>query len=53
MASEEKIDSLLAMLRPFGIRELVRTGPVAMMRGGGSLSPKHRGVERDGSIAAD
>ncbi|MGH2535643.1 MAG: acetolactate synthase small subunit [Thermomicrobiales bacterium] len=53
VASEEKIGSLLAMLRPFGIRELVRTGPVAMMRGGGSLSPKHRGLERDGSIAAD
>jgi acetolactate synthase-1/3 small subunit len=54
VASQEKIDSLLAMLRPFGIRELVRTGPVAMTRGGGSLSPKHRdSVERGGSIAAD
>jgi len=54
VASEEKIDSLLAMLRPFGIRELVRTGPVAMVRGGGAVSPKHRsGVDRDGTIAAD
>jgi acetolactate synthase-1/3 small subunit len=30
---EERIDGLLTMLRGFGIRELVRTGPVAMMRG--------------------
>jgi acetolactate synthase-1/3 small subunit len=30
---EERIDRLLLMLRGFGIRELVRTGPVAMMRG--------------------
>lgn len=29
---EERIDGLLAMLRGFGIRELVRTGPVAMLR---------------------
>ena len=38
--SEEKIDALLAMIRPFGIRELVRTGPVAMVRGSGSASMK-------------
>ena len=38
--SEEKIDSLLAMLRGFGIRELVRTGRIAMVRGGGTVSAK-------------
>ena len=31
--AEEKIDSLLTMLRGFGIRELVRTGRIAMVRG--------------------
>ena len=31
---EERIESLLTMLRAFGIRELVRTGAIAMVRGG-------------------
>jgi len=30
--SEEKIDAVLRVLRPVGIRELVRTGKVAMVR---------------------
>ncbi|MDI7274378.1 MAG: acetolactate synthase small subunit, partial [Anaerolineae bacterium] len=30
---EDKIDSLIALLRPFGIKEMVRTGRVAMARG--------------------
>ncbi|HET8523274.1 MAG TPA: acetolactate synthase small subunit [Thermomicrobiales bacterium] len=52
--TEERINGLLAMMRPFGIRELARTGPLAMMRGGGNISPKHRGVDRgEGSMAAD
>ena len=37
---EERIDGLLTMLRGFGIRELVRTGPVAMMRGGAAAPAK-------------
>jgi acetolactate synthase-1/3 small subunit len=31
--TEDKVDSLLGLLRPFGIREMVRTGRVAMVRG--------------------
>ncbi len=32
--AEDKIESLLDLLRPFGIRELTRTGRIAMVRGG-------------------
>ena len=31
--TEDKVDSLAGLLRPFGIREMVRTGRVAMVRG--------------------
>lgn len=31
--TEDKVDSLVNLLRPFGIREMVRTGRVAMVRG--------------------
>lgn len=34
--AEEKIDSLLEVLRPYGLIEVVRTGRVAMARGAGS-----------------
>ena len=34
---DEKIDSLLSLLRPFGLKEVVRTGRVAMVRGTGSI----------------
>jgi acetolactate synthase-1/3 small subunit len=37
---EEQIDGLLNMLKGFGIRELVRTGPVAMLRGSSTVSVK-------------
>ena len=32
--TEDKIDAIVAMLSPFGMKELVRTGRVAMVRGG-------------------
>ena len=32
--TEDKIDSLLEVLRPYGVIEMVRTGRVAMARGG-------------------
>ncbi len=34
--TEDKIESLLELLRPIGILEMVRTGQVAMMRGAGT-----------------
>jgi acetolactate synthase-1/3 small subunit len=34
--SEHKVDSLLEVLRPYGILEMVRTGRVAMLRGAAS-----------------
>lgn len=30
---EDKIDSLISLLRPYGVKEIVRTGRVAMVRG--------------------
>jgi len=31
--TEDKVDSLIEILRPFGIKELTRTGRIAMVRG--------------------
>lgn len=50
---EDKVNSLLKMLRPFGIKELHRTGRVAMTRGsGGALAggkePSRRQAGRGG-----
>jgi acetolactate synthase-1/3 small subunit len=39
----EKVDSMINMLRPYGIKELVRTGVVAMARG--VMSGQERGRE--------
>jgi acetolactate synthase-1/3 small subunit len=47
--TEDKIDALIAMLQPHGIKELVRTGRVAMVRGGSQTvsSPvRNSGQER-------
>jgi acetolactate synthase-1/3 small subunit len=32
--TEDRVDSLIDLLRPFGIKDLARTGRVAMLRGG-------------------
>jgi len=50
---EDKIESLLIMLRGYGIRELVRTGKIAMARGGTSGGKTPGRVERiaDGTLA--
>jgi acetolactate synthase-1/3 small subunit len=37
---EDKIDALIGMLTPFGLKELVRTGRVAMVRGGTPALPE-------------
>jgi acetolactate synthase I/III small subunit len=36
--TEDKIDSLVEVLRPYGVIEMVRTGRVAMARGAGSAA---------------
>jgi acetolactate synthase-1/3 small subunit len=35
--TEDKIESLVEVLRPFGILEIVRTGVIAMVRGGATV----------------
>lgn len=44
--TQEKIESMIAMIRPFGIKEVARTGAVAMVRGsgGGGLRVVQQGV---------
>jgi acetolactate synthase-1/3 small subunit len=36
--TEDRVDSLISLLRPFGIKDLARTGRVAMLRGGNGKS---------------
>src|SRR5882672_5591983 len=47
--TEDKIDSLVEVLRPFGIIEIVRTGLIAMVRGTG---PAEKAPRRNGHHAA-
>ncbi len=46
--TEDKVDALISMLTPYGLKELVRTGRVAMVRGGTSTvgAPQRNGQER-------
>jgi acetolactate synthase-1/3 small subunit len=46
--TEDKIDALINMLQPHGIKELVRTGRVAMVRGGTQTvsAPSKNGQEK-------
>jgi len=44
---EDKIDSMLKLLRGFGVREIARTGRIAMVRGGsGSLPVEDKATKR-------
>ena len=44
---EDKIDALISLLKPFGVREIMRTGRIAIVRGAsagrGGNTPKPRG----------
>jgi len=46
--SEEEVDTFLELVRPFGLKEVARSGTVAMARGrdGLRLGAKHRGAQR-------
>jgi acetolactate synthase-1/3 small subunit len=51
--NEEKVRAFLALVKPLGIKELVRTGPVAMVRGDKVMKPKEKhtkGGEDDESV---
>ena len=49
--TEDKIDSLLEVLRPYGVAEMVRTGLVAMARGTGAA--EKAAVPRGPRVAVD
>ena len=42
---EEKIDALIQLLQPFGVREMMRTGRIAMTRGGAATGAKQTASE--------
>lgn len=50
--TQEKLDGLIEVLRPFGIIELVRTGAVAMLRGPGNGSFEEQETEANDGVAA-
>jgi acetolactate synthase I/III small subunit len=54
--TEDKIDSLVDVLEPYGVLEMVRTGRLAMARGNGSakldaVPSQDRGAVADGTVA--
>jgi acetolactate synthase-1/3 small subunit len=49
--TEEKIDGLLDVLRPYGVIEMVRTGRVSMSRGGQELKAARRRPRHSSEIA--
>jgi acetolactate synthase-1/3 small subunit len=48
----DKIDGLLEVLRPFGVLEMVRSGRIAMTRGGDLLQPPALPSASDAKTAA-
>ena len=51
--TEDKIDSLLEVLRPYGVIEMVRTGRVSMVRGSAPATNGRRQVEAVRTVAGD
>jgi len=51
--TEDKIDSLLEVLRPYGVTEMVRTGRVAMVRGAAPATNGRRPVEAVRTVTGD
>jgi acetolactate synthase-1/3 small subunit len=53
--TEDKIDSLLEVLRPYGVLEMVRTGRVAMRRGASepALAAERRAMESEAVALPD
>ena len=47
--TEDKIDALIELLKPIGIKEIVRTGRVAMFRGTRLLTADAKEKERAAS----
>ena len=44
--NEEKIKAFLTLVKPLGIKEMVRTGPIAMIRGEKVIQGKRETTER-------
>lgn len=42
---EEKLKAFIALIKPLGIKELVRTGPIVMARGEKTIKPKEKHTE--------
>jgi acetolactate synthase I/III small subunit len=40
--TEEKVQAFIALVRPLGIKEIVRTGPIAMIRGEKVMRPRDK-----------
>ena len=52
VSSPAKLDALLAMLDAYGTCELVRTGRIALERGGATITEHVLGVSADTELAA-
>lgn len=50
---EEKLKAFLALIKPLGIKELVRTGPIAMARGDKTVKPKEKQTKGGGENGED
>lgn len=48
---EEKIDAIVNLLRPMGIKDIARTGRIAMARGAGSFKEKEREGREEAALA--